>query len=302
MKTRFIALSIVVLLIAAVCASCAEKQKQPDPNMRLVEDVVYAKVGDRELHIDFAFPKEESSKPLPIIVWVHGGAWRSGSHKPNAALRFVRYGYATASVEYRLSGEAIFPAAIWDCKAAIRYIRANAAKYNIDPDHIGVWGGSAGGHLVALLGTSGGVKELEGSYGNVGVSSRVQAVCDHFGPTDLTSPTAIYFEKFKKNPFTEFLGGKVAEKMDLAKLASPISHISKDDPPFLIMHGDSDGLVPASQSEIFYDALRHAEVPVQFVKVKNGDHGFGSNKDEHPPVDKLRLMMMEFFDKYLKNS
>lgn len=146
-------------------------------------DLVYAQVGQRNLPLDLYLPT--SDKPLPVIVWIHGGGWPTGS-KGNAgpARPLVGQGYAVADVEYRLSGEAIFPAQIQDCKAAIRWLRGNAKQYNLDGDHIGVWGSSAGGHLVALLGTSGDVAEFD-TAAHAEFSSRVQAVCDWFGPTDL---------------------------------------------------------------------------------------------------------------------
>jgi len=132
-----------------------------------------------------AQPALARGRPLPVILWIHGGGWSKGrkeQHSP--AISFLNDGYAVASIEYRLSGEAPFPAQIVDCKAAVRWLRANAAKYNLDADRIGAWGHSAGGHLAALLGTSGGVPELEGNGDNMSYSSHVQAVCDVSGPAD----------------------------------------------------------------------------------------------------------------------
>ncbi|NIA21582.1 MAG: alpha/beta hydrolase fold domain-containing protein [Anaerolineaceae bacterium] len=149
-------------------------------------DLEYAKVGERPLLLDLYVP-EKAEGPLPLVVWVHGGGWRAGNKRFCRALPMTRRGYAVASIGYRLSGEAPMPAQIYDCKAAVRWLRAKAGKYNIDPKRIGAWGASAGGHLVALMGTSGGLKDLEGDLGNADQSSRVQAVCDFFGPSDLIS-------------------------------------------------------------------------------------------------------------------
>src|SRR5882724_887911 len=152
--------------------------------LRIDRDVEYARVGNRPLLLDL-YLRDASTEPAPVVVWIHGGGWSSGDKFPTPAARLVAAGYSVASVEYRLTGEAKFPAQIYDCKAAIRWLRANARKYNIDSAHIGVWGHSSGGHLVSLLGTSGNVEELEGAEGNLDQSSRVQAVVDFSGPTDL---------------------------------------------------------------------------------------------------------------------
>ena len=147
-----------------------------------------------------------------------------------------------ASINYRLSQHAVFPAQIEDCKAAIRWLRANAAKYHLDPDHIGVWGASAGGHLVAMLGTTGGVKELEGKGGNLDQSSRVQCVVDWFGPTDLATMGGSHDNP--ASPDRQLIGGPVQENKEKARKASPLTYVSKDSAPFLIMHGDKDNMVP----------------------------------------------------------
>src|SRR5262249_37667916 len=164
--------------------------------------------------------------------------------------------YAAASIGYRLSQHAKFPAQIEDCKAALRWLRANAKKYGLDPDRVGVWGASAGGHLVALLGTAADVKEWDGVGGNTDQSSRVQRVCDRFGPSDFMtiagkSPRA-------DSPVAELLGGPVAENKENAAKASPVTHVSKSSAPFLILHGDEDPTVPVAQSEELADALKKA--------------------------------------------
>lgn len=160
-------------------------QTIPD-NVELIRDVEYGKGGDVSLTLDIVRPKPIKDKPMPAIIFVHGGGWQKGSKESgiHKIIPLAQNGYFCVTINYRLTDKASFPAQIEDCKCAVRWARAHAKEYNIDPNHIGAWGSSAGGHLVALLGTSGGVKELEGSGGWEKFSSRVQAVADYFGPTD----------------------------------------------------------------------------------------------------------------------
>jgi acetyl esterase/lipase len=267
--------------------------------VKAMRDLEYANVGGRSLRLDLYLP-EKSDGPLPLIVWIHGGAWQAGNKSGTPALPFVRRGYAVASIDYRLSQDAIFPAQIEDCKAAIRWLRAHAKEHGIDPAHIGVWGSSAGGHLVALLGTSGDVKELEGAAGNLDQSSRVQAVCDWFGPTDFCQMAAHAIPGSKlvhndpKSPESRLIGGPIQENKDKVARANPITYVSKDDPPFLIMHGDRDNLVPHHQSVLLNEALKKAGVDVTFKTVEGAGHGFGGPENTK--------MVEEFFDRTLKNK
>jgi acetyl esterase/lipase len=262
-----------------------------------MRDLEYAKVDGTALLLDLFVP-EKADAPLPLIVWIHGGAWQSGDKAGCPALGQLRRGYAVASINYRLSQQAIFPAQIHDCKAAIRWLRAHAKEYNIDPQRIGVWGSSAGGHLVALVGTSGNVKELEGAEGNLDQSSRVQAVCDWFGPTDFLQiaahmlPGAKMEHDTANSPESKLVGGPIQENKEKAAKASPITYVSKDDPPFLIMHGDKDILVPIHQSQLLTEALKKAGVEVTFKAIEGAGHGFGG-----PEIMKT---VEEFFDKHLK--
>jgi acetyl esterase/lipase len=246
-------------------------------NVDAYRDLQYGSGSNRRQMLDLYVPKDARA-PLPVIAWIHGGAWMQGDKSNCPALPFAAKGFAVASIGYRLSREAKFPAQINDCKAAIRYLRANAARYNIDPDRIGVWGSSAGGHLVALLGTSGDVKELQGDGPNGGVSSSVQAVADWFGPTDF-----LQMSKFPSNirhdeagsPESQLVGGPIQQNADKVAAANPISYVKKGGkyPPFLIMHGDKDPLVPLNQSELLRDALKGVEADVTFIPVKGGGHG-----------------------------
>ena len=239
------------------------------PGTRVVPNLVYKHAADRALMLDLYLPTETSG-PFPVIVYIHGGGWERGSRHQCPALGMVAKGFTVASIDYRLSQEAPFPAQIEDCKAAVRWLRANATKYNLDPDRFGIWGTSAGGYLAALLGTSGGVKELEGTGDNLQYSSRVQAVCAVAAPTDLSQfgtgqgeadaisagppPTRRAQEAVRS-----LLGGSKNESAHAA-MASPITYVSKDDPPFLIVQGNFDRIVPVEQSRRFYQALKDAGV------------------------------------------
>lgn len=221
-------------------SSPAQSARQAVPDSVTIErDVVYGDAGGRPLKLDLVLPKAASDKPRPLVVFIHGGGWRNGDKAGGVSrvVPFVATGnYVGASVGYRLSGEAIWPAQIHDCKAAIRWLRANAGKYGIDPERIGVWGSSAGGHLVNLLGTSGDVKELEGECGSPGASSRVQCVVPFCGPANFLAPKR--FEGGRSPSAVDLLlGGTIEDKRDLAKQASPLTYVSRDDPPFLVVHG-----------------------------------------------------------------
>ena len=254
-------------------------------------DLSYGPHKERN-NLDLFVPKSES--PLPLVLWVHGGGWSLGSKDGgNPAIPLLNHGYAVASTNYRLSQHAAFPAQIEDVKSAVRFLRANAKKYNLNPDRFGAWGASAGGHLVALLGTSGDIKSFDADS-NKDVTSKVQAVIDFFGPTDLLKlapPNAT------DHPIAKLLGGSVSEKKDLAIKANPITHITKDDPPFLIVQGDDDKLVPANQSELLAEALKKAGVECELVVIKGAGHG-GPQFNTKEMQEKY----LAFFEKNLKKK
>ena len=240
-------------------------------------DVEYGRAGERPLLLDMVRPKQPAAGPLPLVVFIHGGGWRGGNKSGGVrqVARLVASGnYVGASVEYRLTGEASWPAQIHDCKAAIRWLRANAEKYNIDPGKIAVWGGSAGGHLVSMLGTSGDVKKLEGANGSPEQSSRVSCVVDFCGPSNFLAPKKMEGGR-EPSAVTALLGGAPEENKDVAKEASPITYVTKDDPPFLIVHGTEDGTVPIQQAEMLYEALTKNGVDATFIKIIGGGHGVG---------------------------
>jgi acetyl esterase/lipase len=241
-------------------------------------NIPYVENGHHNQVLDVYLPENSLEKPLPLMIWIHGGAWMAGSQANPPVLYLVKKGFAVASIQYRFSKDAIWPAQSYDCKAAIRFLRANAAKNNFDPDRFAVGGDSAGGHLAAFIGTSGDAKELEGELGNTNISSRVQAVVDWFGPTDLSvigaqaGPHSVIQHNDPKSPEALLLGGLVQEKKDLAKTANPLTYIDKNDPPFLIMHGDNDQLVPLAQSTMLAKALIDAGVEVTMKTIPGAGH------------------------------
>ena len=288
---------ICALLFALFLVSPAVAQR---PGQKLAEfrdkatvesDIEYAKAGDISLKLDVLKPKAESDKPRPCLVWIHGGGWQNGD-KSSGLGRLSGYvasgDYVGVSVGYRLTDKGSWPAQIHDCKAAIRWVRANAEKLGIDPDRIGVWGSSAGGHLVSHLGTSGDVKEVEGDLGTTGVSSRVACVVDFCGPSDFPN---FEITSGARGPITKLLGGLPADKPAAAKEASPITYVTKDDPPFLIVHGTDDRTVPFNQAERFYEAQKKAGMDTTFIKIEGGGHGIGG-----PEVERR---VRAFFEKHL---
>ncbi len=275
------------------------------PGVEIIHDVEIGKGGDRSLHAEIAQPKEPAKTPMPAVLWIHGGGWSAGSHKSNSAMMLATKGYFTASIEYRLSSEAKWPAQIEDCKLAVRWLRANAKKYNVDPDRIGCWGSSAGGHLVACLGTMGEEKQFEGKGGYGGVSSRVQAVVDYCGPADFTMKSSDIQGAGEKDPpaLLGLFGASHTEKPELWKQGSPIVYVKSDAPPFLIVHGDKDRTVPHEQSERLLAALQKAKVSADLITVKGGGHNMQAAPGEpaaEPDRNGLNAAVLAFFDKNLK--
>lgn len=299
MSKRLWLISILIAFAATALQAADQPKAKPPaakptlpPGVQAHRDLEYVPGGHARNKLDLYLPAK-ADHPLPVIVWIHGGAWLGGSKERCPATWFTTRGFAAASINYRLSQHAVFPAQIEDCKAAIRWLRANAKKYNLDPNHIGVWGASAGGHLVALMGTTGDVKELEGKGGNLDRSSRVQCVVDWFGPTDFTKMGVGRGDA--NSPEGRLLGGAVQEHREEAAKANPITYVTKDDPPFLIMHGDEDKVVPINQSELLDEALRKAGVESTFIRVAgNGHGGPGFMNPEN------RKKIVDFFEKHLK--
>ena len=267
-------------------------------NIKASVDIEYIEGGGKMQSLDILQPLKPIHKPMPVIVFIHGGAFQGGDKYDGWAylLPLVEKNFIGVSINYRLSQQAIFPAQIEDCKSAIRYLRAHADKYNLDPKRIGIWGVSAGGHLAALLGTSSGIEELENGPWQ-GYSSEVQAVCDWYGPVDFLSLGTPSRRKNPNSPEAKLFGGPVDQKKALAGLASPLKYIDSNDPPFLIMHGTADKIIPYEQSKLLFIALSEARVPVQFVSLKDADHG----DEEFDSIETL-LKVLEFFDSMLRKK
>jgi acetyl esterase/lipase len=293
----------VLLTLTALLRSQTNAPAAPTPpaleDLTIESDIVFGKGGTHDLHADLAYPRNVSA-PTPAIIHIHGGGWIGGGYKDKHLEKWARSGFFAASIEYRLSNVAKWPAQIQDCKCAVRWLRANAAKYNVDPNRIGVIGESAGGHLVDCLGTMANVKEYEGDGGYPGVSSAVQAVVDFYGPTDFVTPE-IYTDEAKALTLGLF-GVPREQDPALWKSGSPVFYVAANDPPFLIVHGDADTLVPLAQSTVFADALEKAGVPHQLLVVKNGTHGLGAKPGTtiDPGWQVIGKTVADFFAKYLK--
>jgi acetyl esterase/lipase len=292
MKRLSVLLWSLAILLVATGSAPAQAGKLPD-GVKALRDLEYVKSGHERQKLDLYLP-EKADGLLPVVVWVHGGAWRAGSKSGCPGIFLAAKGFAVVSVGYRLSQHAVYPAQIEDCKAAVRWLRANAKKYNLDPDRIGAWGASAGGHLVALLGTTGSMKELEGKEGELGQSSKVQCVLDWFGPTDFRDlPEALAADP--KSVVAQLLGGPPSKEKQKVLLASPVVHVHKDCPPFLIMHGDKDRTVSLTQSKMLVEALRKLKVPVELVVLEGAGHGGAEFRTEE-----IRKRIEEFFTQHLK--
>lgn len=280
---RYLLMYVILLAGAALLAQDEEK--------KAFRDLAYVKDGHPRQKLDLYLPDNPSSGSIPLVIWIHGGGWQKGSKDRIDRNEFIlEAGFALASVNYRLTSDATFPAQIHDCKAAVRYLRKNARSFGLDPTRFGAWGASAGGHLVALLGTSGGVEELEGELGVTGVSSEVQAVCDWFGPSDILKIGEYATKNLKPGDdpsdqaLYKFMGGPVKENKKKARAASPVSYVDKHDPPFLIMHGDNDELVPLSESEILDKLLQQSGVESELIIVQGAGHGFFKDMEQHRQV------------------
>jgi len=244
-------------------------------------------------------PKSRKKKKLPALVYIHGGGWQNGNKDQGIArlVPFVESGeYVGISIAYRLSGEARWPAQIHDCKAAIRWVRGNAGNYGINPERIGIFGSSAGGHLVAMLGTSGEVKELEGTLGNhLTMKSRVHCVGNFFGPSALLEmskfPGKIDHDA-ANSPESKLIGGALQKNKKKAIKASPINYVTKDDCPFIHVHGTDDQLVPYNQSVILHKKLLENGCDSILVTVNGGGHGGFRN-------DSIQKITENFFAKQL---
>lgn len=307
-------LTNAVLLLSPIAAMSEEDAffhlagsrpyRPPAETVETLKRIEIGTGGDQTILATVFRPREKSEHPRPGIVFIHGGGWRSGQTYNTFGAWLAERGYVVASIGYRLSTEAKWPAQIEDCKLGVRWLRANAEKYGVDPNRIGTYGTSAGGHLAACLGIMQDSPELEGTGGWEGTSSRVSAVVALSPPADLTadwlpgSPPPQWVE--------DLLGVPRDSNPELWKQASPAQNVQPGTPPFFIAHGENDTHVPfASQGEKLRDALTAAGTTVEWIPVKNGQHGFFVDPSTpestiEPTREEIMRRLLEFLDTHLK--
>ncbi|OYW77557.1 MAG: hypothetical protein B7Z37_03785 [Verrucomicrobia bacterium 12-59-8] len=273
---------LLLALSFPLLAQC-QKVSAPPAGFRVLRNLDYVGAGNPRQMLDLYLPESRADKPNPLVVYIHGGGWEAGSKDDaDTLVGLIRGGtpYAGASLNYRLTDQALWPAQIHDCKAAIRWLRAHAQEYNLDPGKISVFGISAGGHLVSMLGVTGGVKELEGALGqHLDQSSRVSCVLDFCGPSDFLTfggKGSVIDPEDPKGPLAKLIGGPLKDRQEEARKASPVTYITPDDSPFLIIHGDKDNIVPYAQATEFDAALKAAHIPSILLTGTDGGHVFFS--------------------------
>jgi len=300
-------LIISMLIISTVCFAQRSGKANTENIKRKWLDVAYASQSQAQ-KLDIYLP-DEGDGPFPVIISIHGGAFKGGDKADGQVtpmLEGLKRRYAVVSINYRLSGEAIFPAQIYDVKAAVRWIRANANQYKLNGEKMAAWGGSAGGHLSALLGTSGGVKELEDlTQGNATQSSRVIAVVDWFGPTDFMKMDEQLNESGfgpsnhneADSPESRYLGAKLSDIPLQVELANPMTYIHVHMPPILIQHGSLDTMVPVQQSIIFAEKIKKyvGDDRFEFDIIEGAGHG-----DPLFETPENMNRVFSFLDKHLK--
>ena len=295
---------MVTLMCGLLTLAYSGRSAAADNGKIVTEDsITYGKAGNTELKLDLARPQGDGS--FPAIVFIHGGGWAGGDRQGyrGQIQEAARRGYVAVTIDYRLmkfdqakkettTATPIFPAQIHDAKAAIRWVRANAQKYHVNSDRIGVTGGSAGGHLSLLVGLASPTANLEGDSGNPGQSSRVQAVVNTFGPTEMVG---CYEKSSVAWIFRLFLGGAPSEAPERYKAASPVTYVSKDAPPVLTLHGDKDALVPVEQAKMLDEKMKAVGASHALMVFRGQGHGFQAEADK-----KAWNATWEFFDRHLK--
>jgi acetyl esterase/lipase len=287
---------LVTLLV--FCASPLHAQKAPPVSNDVVFEagIEYSNPDNQHLQLDMARPKNGDG-PFPAIICIHGGGFRAGKREgyDTQCIRLAQQGFVALTVSYRLAPKYPFPAAIHDTKAAVRWVRANAAKYKIDPSRIGVTGGSAGGHLVQFLGVTGDVKEFEGDGGNPGESSKVACVVNVYGPSDFTRSYGKSVDAAEVLPL--FLGGNLESARKQHLRASPLYWVTPNAAPTLCIHGTDDKFVAHEQAVWLIDKLKAAGVEAELLTIEGAGHGF-KGKD----AQTAEKAMIEFFDRQLKKK
>lgn len=310
-RLLLVACVMASLVLASSCQSIAiavaRQVSEPtwvDPpeDMAVARDILFAETENGPLHLDLYTPKVRPGADLPLVVWVYGGGWFVGNRNQiqlSRAYNLTRRGYAVASISYRLSPVTPFPAQIHDVKASVRYLRAHAQELGLDTERIGIWGASAGSHLVALMGTTNGNSEMEGDVGGAALhshSSDVAAVVNYFGPTDLPNMHVDSGRDEAGFMVEQFVGGTLEEKGDVANSASPVAWASASSAPMLHVHGTVDDIVPFHQSERLHQALLAAGADSTLRPVPGGGHGRGGGFDSDEIIEEIG----DFFDRQLR--
>src|SRR5436305_1458438 len=287
-----------ILLFASISALLAQRPAAPTiPDTLVAErELVYSSVGGRQT-MDVVRPRDGAASPRPGVLLVHGGGFRAGAKESYLplAIKLAERGYGAATANYRLAPRNQFPAAVQDVKAAVRFLRANAGKYNIDSGHIGTLGGSAGGHLVLLLGLTDGVKEFEGSGPNRDQSSAVQCVVDEYGATDFTQSYSKSVDAAQVLP--QFLGGDLDHNRLAHQRSSPLNWVTPNAAPTLAIHGTADRYVAYEQSVWIVERLIAAGATAELQSISGSDHGFRG-----ADADRADQMAIAWFDRYLKGK
>lgn len=283
----------LALLIASAMVLCGQSS-----DFRKITDIRYGQVGDHELLLDLYLPNGVAQPPL--LVYVHGGAWSGGTKNAMPLTGLVDSGFAVASVDYRLSPVARFPAQVHDIKASIRFLRAKEATYGYDSSAITITGSSAGGHLAALVGVTNGSKKLEGSIGNhLDQSSDVQAIVDYYGASNFLSilrQSTPHGLGVRIPALQLLLGAQPESAVELAKLASPVFHIDESDPPMILLHGDQDPQMPINQSHEFHGAYAAKGLPVSMEVLHGAAHGGPRFYDDYS-----NKLVIAFLDRYIRS-
>lgn len=261
------------------------------------KNIEYSNPDDQHLQLNVARPKEGAG-PFPAVICIHGGGFRAGTRESfnGLCLQLAERGYVAVTVSYRLAPKYQFPAAVYDVKAAMRWMRANAEKYQIDPDRIGTTGGSAGGHLAQFLGVTSGVKKFEGVGGNAEYSSSVRCVVNFYGPSDFTKSYDASVDA--KDVLPLFLGGNLEQERHRHIESSPLYWVTPEAAPTLFVHGTKDAYVAHEQAEWIVERMKAADVEATLMTIEDGDHGFRTSS---PDVkEKIENARFEFFEKHLK--
>jgi acetyl esterase/lipase len=261
----------------------------------LLSDVVFRTIGDTTLMVEIIHPDPVPASLMPAIIYIHGGAWMHGDRTVNRNEFLAAHGFFTISIDYRSSYQAVFPAQLEDAKAAVRWLRSHAAQYQIDPQRIGIWGHSAGAHLAALVGTCGHLPTIAEPIAPTEPSSQVQAVATLACPTDFLQMGG--WHEAADSPEAQLVGGPIRQRVAMVQMANPITYVQAHAPPFLLIHGEQDEIVPNAQSELLAQALQTTGNAVTLIVIPEAGHNFGADE---PSWEEAQRLVLAFFRKHLQ--